>query len=322
MTQTLISVEEAWRIIQAKSCERPSEWVSLEQAVGAIAVEDWKCDRDQPPFNRVMMDGMAIRFADFESGKRSFRIGGLHAAGADPNEVSMDSEALEIMTGAALPNGWDTVIPYEMLQISQTEATCLVSAIKEGQHVHLSGTDFKENQMICMAGRRIGPAEIGIAASIGLSQIRVEKKYKVLIVATGNELVAVNTIPLPHQIRMSNVHALAADKPVASFLFAIRLDFAVRRSKHGQARFCSICFDANRGDYTFTRHCSAARKAHVVCLQRELSCFCASGQSRFYLSLLGPVCSTFFNQADRLQSEHRFFREWAFNDAICTCYEK
>lgn len=211
MHQPLITPEEATRIIaNYRWSGEPAERIDVLLSIGRITASDWLTDRDQPPFHRIMMDGIAIRYADFEAGQREWMMDGLQAAGDAWRDVTASTEAVEIMTGAMLVNGLDTVIPYEQLAIAQGRAQFIGEEVKAFQHVHPQGSDKRAGEIVLAKGSRIGPAEIGIAASIGKTHIEVQRVPRIAIVSTGNELVDIAASPLPHQIRMSNVHALSA----------------------------------------------------------------------------------------------------------------
>jgi molybdopterin molybdotransferase len=179
-------------------------------ALGRTTYADWHCDRDQPPFDRVMMDGIAIRFADYENGQRTWEIAGMQAAGSPIAAVPDPAKALEIMTGASMPNNLDTVIPYEQISMDGSMAQFTGTTVASGQHVHVQGKDAKCGDIALSANSLVGPAEIGIAASLGLHEIEVRALPRILIVSTGDELVDLHVTPLAHQIRKSNVFALAS----------------------------------------------------------------------------------------------------------------
>lgn len=165
-------------------------------------------DRDQPPFNRVAMDGIAIDYTAYAAGQRVFPVAWLQAAGAEPRPLTDPAQCVEIMTGAALPAGVSTVIRYEDL-VREGDAFRLPDGLPDGKAIHQRGKDITAGRELCAAGRRIGPAELGMLATCGYGTVSVVRQPKIAVVATGNELVPVNDQPLPHQIRMSNVYQLA-----------------------------------------------------------------------------------------------------------------
>ncbi|MDP4712157.1 MAG: molybdopterin molybdotransferase MoeA [Saprospiraceae bacterium] len=206
----MITVEQATERVLATAKPLSPEFVSLEQARGRVLAEDLTADRDFPPFHRVTMDGIAIAFSAFQAGNRTFRIAGIQAAGEPQLSLDNSLDCLEVMTGAVLPQNTDTVIRYEDLDIRDGVAQLQIEQIQAGQNVHRQGHDRKTGDLIIPHPRMLSPAEIGVAATIGKSLVRVLRQPKVVIIATGDELVPVDAQPLPHQIRISNAYQLAA----------------------------------------------------------------------------------------------------------------
>lgn len=204
----MITVEEAEKLIFQHTLTLKSEAIPYQQANGRILNEEIFADRDFPPFNRVTMDGIAIQYSQ----DKEYNIIGIQAAGSPPQKLSKQSEAIEVMTGAVLPEGADTVIPYELINIdgSTPRKAILESTPKKGQNVHRKGSDRLKGALIVRPGTIIGATEIGIAATVGLTEINVLKPPKVAIISTGDELVPVDHTPLPHQIRSSNAATLAS----------------------------------------------------------------------------------------------------------------
>ncbi|SFG40208.1 molybdopterin molybdotransferase MoeA [Pontibacter chinhatensis] len=206
----MIKVVEAEAIIQAQARNYGVEVVPLEQALGRVLAVELTADRDLPPFNRVAMDGIAIKYDAFESGTRSFRIQATQAAGDKPAEVFAADACVEIMTGAALPSMLDTVVRYEDLEIKDGVATVLTDAVKQGQNLHQQGKDKKVGEVVAPANKLIDAALIGVAASVGATALRVKTLPKVVVISTGDELVEVQEAPLPYQIRRSNSYTIQA----------------------------------------------------------------------------------------------------------------
>ncbi|MFP5385691.1 MAG: molybdopterin molybdotransferase MoeA [Bacteriovoracia bacterium] len=187
----MISVTEASNII--------SPFISHPEMMGVCA------DRNYPPFHRVMMDGIAVSFADYEKGQRVFRVQDICAAG-EPQKTLTEG-CMEVMTGTPLPNGADLVVQYEHLSIENGIATIIVDCErKRFDSVHLEGSDCKRGDVVLTEGQYWNGPHVGIAASMGESF--ETKSPKVMIISTGDELVEKN--PLPHQIRRSNAFALKA----------------------------------------------------------------------------------------------------------------
>ncbi len=156
------------------------------------------------------MDGIAINYQAFASGVRTFPIESVGPAGAPRITMQNPDHCIEIMTGAILPANTDTVIRYEDLEIKEGKATFLLDELKQGKNVHRQGEDCRRNDLLVKAGVKISPAEIGIAATIGKTHLKVADIPPAVILSTGDELVDVGQSPLEHQIRKSNVHQLKA----------------------------------------------------------------------------------------------------------------
>ena len=209
----MIEVSAAVKIINEAQLNLPATTIPLEKAIGRVLRQDIFADTDFPPFDRVMMDGIAIRWSDFEQGLRTYRIEGTQAAGLPQMKLKNDGGCLEVMTGAMMPEGADLVIPYEDIEIDQgkNEATVLISQNAPGKNIHRKGSDKKQGDLLVTSGTLIGTPEIAIAASVGQTKLMVTKNPTIAILATGNELVGIDQKPQPHQIRRSNVYALAAE---------------------------------------------------------------------------------------------------------------
>jgi molybdopterin molybdotransferase len=206
----LITVKEASEIVLNNVQDFGIEEVSLEQSINRVLKENLYAERDFPPFTRVSMDGIAIQFETFEKGQRIFLIEGLQAAGSPQKTLENKANCLEVMTGAVLPNNTDTVIRYEDVEIKNGKARINIDDVRLTQNAHQKGSDRKAGDILVKSGKIISPAEIGVAATIGKTHLKVAKTPKVVIISTGDELVEISENPLPHQIRKSNVHNLWA----------------------------------------------------------------------------------------------------------------
>ena len=204
----MISVQEALDIILTYPLSLSIEQVDLDKAIGRLLREDLYADRDFPPYDRVTMDGIAIRYSSFAAGNHSFAIEGIAAAGMAQKQLEGADACLEVMTGAMMPLQADTVIRYEDLVIENGVARITVSSLREGQNIHWRGSDRKQGSPVVGQGKALSPAEIGVAATVGKAQLAVSRLPKVMIISTGDELVEVHQQPLAHQIRRSNVHRL------------------------------------------------------------------------------------------------------------------
>ncbi len=207
----MISVEQALAIVRNQAVLLGTETIPLDQSLLRILREPLVADRDFPPFDRVTMDGIAIRYGAFAEGKRLFRIEGIAPAGASQATLRDPGACLEVMTGAMLPNGADTVIRYEDLEISDNQAALAADLnVQAGQNIHRRGADRRQGTVIVPAGSPIGPSVIGVAATVGKTFLQVAKLPEIVVLSSGDELVSVGETPLPHQIRRSNSHSIQA----------------------------------------------------------------------------------------------------------------
>lgn len=207
----MITVAEADQFISAYLFKTVSENAPLSDALGRILDEDILADRDFPPFDRVTMDGIAICHDTFSKGVREFPIEGIVPAGSPFVNLKSASSCLEVMTGAILPGNTDMVIPYELIEIKDGIAEIEASAqFKKGASIHPKGRDCSKNTLLIPKGKKISPVEISILATVGKAEVKVKQLPKIAVIATGDELVAVDKKPLLHQIRSSNVHMLQA----------------------------------------------------------------------------------------------------------------
>jgi molybdopterin molybdotransferase len=178
--------------------------------MGRVLAENITADRDLPPYNRVTMDGIAIRHSAFLQGVRAFRIMGTVAAGDTPVDFEETDQCVEIMTGAALPESADSVIRYEDIEIKDGIAGVTDIRLKKGQNVHRQGTDKKQGATVIKSPCYIDAAVISMAASVGRSSLLVRKLPRVVIISTGDELVDIDQQPTDWQIRKSNSYAISA----------------------------------------------------------------------------------------------------------------
>ncbi|MDR8394137.1 molybdopterin molybdotransferase MoeA [Aliifodinibius sp. S!AR15-10] len=210
----MITVPKAAELIDSVTLKVSVKEVPISQAVGMVLRESLRSDRDLPPFDRVMMDGIAIRFEQWKKGQRSFPVEGLQKAGASKQSLKDNQHCLEVMTGSILPGNTDTVIRYEDIKIEQQNGE-EVAVIRKGpkekrQNIHAKGTNRAKGDLVVEEGTVLSPAEIGVAATFGKSMLKVSDPPRVAVISTGNELVEIDQQPLPHQIRRSNAYTLAA----------------------------------------------------------------------------------------------------------------
>ncbi len=208
----MLDVASAAAEILGRAKPLSTELTALEHLSGRILAEPIYAERDQPPFDRVTMDGIAVRF---ERGRKRWRLAGRQLAGQPPSKLATLGDAIEIMTGAVRPHGADTIIPnehYSVISGSGGDEIMLESGYqpRAGQHLHARASDHVAGTLLVDQGARIGPAEVAIIASAGRTAVTTFRMPRVAVVATGDELVAAGDPIQPHEIRLSNAPALVA----------------------------------------------------------------------------------------------------------------
>lgn len=206
----MLTVAEARAAILDAMPAAATQFIDLTKATGRVLQQTVVAERDQPPFDRVMMDGIAIAYADHATGKREYPIQAMQAAG----DAALKLEAgncIEIMTGASLPSGADCIVPVERITVDDGNAKIEADyeAAKD-QFIHPRGSDHAKGAHLLTAGARISPMDIAIIASCGLTEVNVSAAPTIRVISTGNELVPPGEPIEPHQIRMSNGPALVA----------------------------------------------------------------------------------------------------------------
>jgi len=188
-----------------------AEPVGLLASSGRILAEPITADRDQPPFDRSTRDGFAVRAAEWYAGKKLRVIGQVRAGEKWAGPDIADGEAVEIMTGAPLPAGADAVAMVEHAEQDGNEVSAVSGrALRVRENIVPRGSEARAGQTLLQPGISIGAGEIALASACGSAEVRVYKRPRVNILATGDELVEIAETPEPHQIRNSNSYALAA----------------------------------------------------------------------------------------------------------------
>ncbi|MCS6960202.1 MAG: molybdopterin molybdotransferase MoeA [Pseudanabaenaceae cyanobacterium SKYGB_i_bin29] len=183
--------------------------LSLAHPRDSILAINITTDRDYPPIDRVMMDGISLAWEQYHKGQREFPIIATATPGKPPLQLTNPHSCIEVMTGAPLPGGCDLVIPYEYLRI-QAKTAFIVQEENWSPYanIHRQGTDLSAGQLVLAAGTALQPPQWGILASLGYTEITVKKLPRTLIVTTGDELIPPHQTPKPYQLRQSNIYAL------------------------------------------------------------------------------------------------------------------
>jgi molybdopterin molybdotransferase len=217
---SVLSFEDARHVVEEHAAKvRPSglESVDLLGSVGRVLGKAVAADRDFPPFRRAMRDGYAVRVADLTHLPTTLEVIAEIKAGAAPDDMPSQigpGQAAAIMTGAPTPPGADAVVMVEYTSLSGNQVT-ITRGVTSGDNVVPVGSEARQGQVVLPPGTRIDYSAIAVAASVGQDPLWVFRRPEVAILATGDEIVEVNTEPGRHQIRNSNSYSLAAQVQAA-----------------------------------------------------------------------------------------------------------
>jgi len=205
----MIPINQAIQFILQRTRALGDEHVTLSQALNRILAEDIVADTDLPPFDRAQMDGYAVRAADVAVAPARLQIVGESAAGAGWHHEMKAGEAVRIMTGAPVPQGADAVQQVELTKETDSKVEIL-EPVAPGRSIVPRASEINSGQTVLRAGERINAGMIATLASFGYSQVKVGKRPRVAVMATGSELVDVDQKPARDQIRDSNNYTIEA----------------------------------------------------------------------------------------------------------------
>jgi len=218
---TMTTYPEALQLILERARPLPARSVPLSEALGLVAAEAILAPEPVPPFTNSAMDGFAVLAGD-GAGAAPERPVRLPVAGeipaGRPSAVALrPGEAWRIMTGAAMPEGADAVVPVEEAAAGDGWVE-FRRPPRPGAHVRLAGEDIQAGGLVVPRGQVLRPAELGVLAAIGRAEVPVHPRPRVAVITTGNELVDAGERPGPGQIRDANIHSLAAQVRAAGGL--------------------------------------------------------------------------------------------------------
>ena len=205
----MISYKRSRKILKNSPIKIGNEFVKSSNCINRVSAENILCKSYNPAGNNAAFDGYALNsndtnYLDKKKGKL-FKIIGSVAAGDKPNKKkSQKFQTVEIMTGALLPKGFDTIIPIEQVIFDIDKKSIFVNKkIKKNQHVRFKGSDYKKNDLIIQKGTIIEASHVLALKTLGIKKIKVKKIPNILFFSTGNEISNLNKIP-DWKVRNSN----------------------------------------------------------------------------------------------------------------------
>ena len=200
----LITIDEARRRVLTAVTRLGDEPVALREALGRVLSEDLSSPLPVPPFDSSAMDGFAV----VAGPATELSVVGEARAGHPYGGAVEAGQAVRISTGAVLPEGADAVVPVE--RTTAVKEAVSVPSAEPGENVRRAGEDIPLNAVVLQAGTQLGPAELGVAASVGRAELRCASKPRVAVLVTGDELTEPGAALAPGGIYSSNAYALSA----------------------------------------------------------------------------------------------------------------
>jgi molybdopterin molybdotransferase len=276
------------------------EMVRLEECAGRILAEDAAADRDYPPFNRSVRDGFAVRSSDVPGRVRV--IGEVRAGEQFTGSVGA-GEAVEIMTGAPLPEGADAVVMVEHCTHHEDGTIETDRAVGSGTNIAPAACEARAGSVVVKRGSRLDYASVAWLATTGFSTVSVYSRPRVAIIATGDEIVGVSETPAAHQIRNSNGYSLAAQvrraggEPVLLPVANDEKDATVSLIRQGlQADLLLLSGGVSAGKYDFVEaalaECGAEFYFDRVLIQPGQPLVFGKARGTYFFGLPGNPAST------------------------------
>lgn len=217
MDPSLLPLDVALAAVLARTPPLALQSIALEHALGRVLARSVLADVDQPAFDRAMMDGLAVRAADCTGHDAVLRQVGEAPAGAPWPGTLGPGECVRIMTGAVVPRGADAVVMVERIEAAAQALGAdgpptwrILDAVGPEQHIARRGAEVRAGAVVVAAGTWLTPARLGVLAAFGAARLDVFRRPRVVVLPTGDEIVAVDAVPGPGQVRDSNRHAITA----------------------------------------------------------------------------------------------------------------
>lgn len=206
----MLSMDEALALIVEHAGRQPTTQVDLLDALGCTLATPVTSDIDSPPFTKSLMDGFAVRTEDLPNKQGALTRIGEVVAGAVATQAVGPKEAMQIMTGAPVPDGVDAVVMVEKTKLDGRTVHLDDPDLEPGQNIMPKGRELSMNETVLEPGHQIGTPEIGLLATVGCPRPTVYQRPTVAVMSTGDELVEPDQTPGPGQIRNSNASTVAA----------------------------------------------------------------------------------------------------------------
>lgn len=209
----MIGIDQALSLVLEQARPLNTEMAKLRTALGRVAADEIASTIDSPPHDKSLVDGYAVVAADLAAGSARLTVIEEVTAGQVPARTLSCGEATRIMTGAPIPTNADAVVMVERTKISPHDPCCVEindPDVTAGQHILRQGVCLKTGQVVVKAHDLLGAPQIGLLAELGCQDVSVFRTPRVAVAQTGDELVPVEAIPGPGQIRNSNGPMLEA----------------------------------------------------------------------------------------------------------------
>lgn len=207
-TETSLSVAKAREImLEAVTPVEGWESVPIRSALGRVLIRDVTAPFNVPAHDNSAMDGFAVRAADLSGNETRLTLVGTAYAGAAFSGVIGAGQAVRVMTGAVLPRGADSIVIQEEARM-EGDAVIVPEIKRVGQHVRRAGEDLAAGKSALLAGKRIGPAELGLMASLGYAEVAVRRRPRIAFFSTGDELASIGRTLAPGEVYDSNRYTL------------------------------------------------------------------------------------------------------------------